>query len=184
MIYTTNHNEAGLCWVCLYLPMLYFSTKGDLRIGPNCLGSPARTTWPDSAQSSPVLHKKKINQHIKHVQYNYRKHVAVCFLHLPVGLSIRSPQHVLPHPQTHEWNARWECFLWPACRDQRERVSKLSSDNCQYFWLAITMTSMSKWNASFFYSAMQVRVIHYLPAVNRVVTRILYSISSSLAGYS
>lgn len=52
----------------LYLPMPYFRANGDLRIGPSCLGSPARTTWPVSASSKAARHKiTKIKHHTKRI---------------------------------------------------------------------------------------------------------------------
>ena len=48
-----------ICLVCLYIPMPNLIANGDLRMGPSCLGSPARTTWPDSAQSSPLVQRQQ-----------------------------------------------------------------------------------------------------------------------------
>ena len=115
--------------------MPWFCTRGDLRMGPSCLGSPARTTWPDSGWTRPLVKGIKCQWWSIDDRHFYPKHLRTTYCYhilnsthtegagryLPAGLCTQSQQHVLPRPRTHGWSVREGFPLWRAFNEQMKQ---------------------------------------------------------------
>lgn len=139
-VWLSNHcaaNRAVPLSLCAVLPMPYCEANHDLTIGPNCLGSPATTSWPEYVSWRPLFQgkvKNKTKTNLKQSHSNYVKHHATHFIYLQLGLNIQSLERALHCLWKCGWN---DCACLWACRGRRVKTCHPS---------AMCMRDLSYWS--------------------------------------